>query len=89
MKTVIIVEARMGSTRLPGKAMKKIANIPAIGIILKRLKKTKEADKIVVATSKNKENKLLLEYLKRTKISYFCGSDKDVINRYYQTANCT
>ena len=67
--------------------MKKIVNIPAVGIILKRLKKTKEADKIVVATSKNKENKLLLEYLKRTKISYFCGSDKDVINRYYQTAN--
>ena len=87
MKTVIIVQARMGSTRLPGKVMKKIVSIPAIGIILKRLKKTKEADKIVVATSKNKENKLLLDYLKKTKISYFCGSDNNVINRYYQAAN--
>ena len=36
--------------------MKKIVGIPVIGIILKRLKKTKEADKVIVATSKNKEN---------------------------------
>ena len=54
MKTVIIVQAQMGSTRLPDKVMKKIVGIPAIGIILKRLKKTKEADKVIVATSKNK-----------------------------------
>ena len=57
MKTVIIVQAKMGSTRLPGKVMKEIVGIPTIGIILKRLKKTKEADKIIVATSKNKKIK--------------------------------
>ena len=56
MKTVIIVQARMGSTRLPGKVMKKIVGVPTIGIILKRLKKTKEASKVIVATSNNKEN---------------------------------
>ncbi len=77
----------MGSTRLPGKVMKKITNIPTIGIILKRLKKTKEADEVVVATSKNKENKPLIKYLIKTKTSFFCGSDKDVVNRYYKTAN--
>ena len=49
MKTVIIVQARMGSARLPGKVMKKIVGIPMIGIILKRLKKTKEANKVIVA----------------------------------------
>tara|TARA_Y100001970_G_scaffold286823_1_gene409927 strand:- start:27 stop:2087 length:2061 start_codon:yes stop_codon:yes gene_type:complete len=86
MKTIIIVQARMGSTRLPGKVMKKINDIPIIGIILKRLKKTKQADKIVVATSKNKENKLLIKYLKKTKANFFCGSNNDVINRYYKTA---
>ena len=56
MKTVILVQARMASTRLPGKVMKKIVGIPTIGIILKRLKKTKEADEVIVATSQNKEN---------------------------------
>tara|TARA_B100000686_G_scaffold326351_1_gene384094 strand:- start:639 stop:2681 length:2043 start_codon:yes stop_codon:yes gene_type:complete len=86
MKTVIIVQARMGSTRLPGKVMKKIVGIPLIGIIIKRLKKTKEADEIVVATSKTQENKLLLEYLKKIKVNFFCGSEKDVLNRFYRTA---
>ena len=84
MKTVIIVQARMGSTRLPGKVMKKIADVPMVGIILKRLKKTKEADEIVVATSKNKENKILLEYLKKIKVSYFCGDENNVLNRFYK-----
>ncbi len=87
MKTVIIVQARMGSTRLPGKVMKKIVGIPMIGIILKRLKKSKEADEVIVATSNNKENKILLEYLKKNKASYFCGSEKDVLNRFYKAAS--
>ena len=87
MKTVIIIQARMGSTRLPGKVMKKIVGIPTIGIILKRLKKSKEAEEVIVATSKNKENKKLLEYLKKIKASYFCGSENDVLNRFYKTAS--
>ena len=87
MKTVIIVQAHMRSTRLPGKVMKKIAGTPVIGIILKRLKKTKVANKVIVATSKNKENEILLKYLKKIKASYFCGSDNDVVNRFYKAAN--
>ena len=87
MKTVIIIQARMGSTRLPGKVMKRIVGIPTIGIILKRLKKSKEAEEVIVATSKNKENKELLEYLKKIKASYFCGSENDVLNRFYKTAS--
>jgi len=87
MKTVIMVQARMGSTRLPDKVMKKIVGIPSIGIILKRLKRSKEADKVIVATSKNKNNKTLLEYLKKIRAEYFCGSDNDVVDRFYKAAN--
>ena len=86
MKTIIIVQARMGSTRLPGKVMKKIVGIPSIGIIIKRLKRSKEANKIVVATSKNKENRILVEYLKKIKANFFVGSEDDVLNRFYK--NC-
>ena len=86
MKTIIIVQARMGSTRLPGKVMKKIEGIPTIELILKRLKKTKEADQIVVATSKNKKNKSLIEHLKKIKAEYFCGDENNVLNRFYKTA---
>ncbi len=87
MKTVIMVQARMGSTRLPDKVMKKIVGIPSIGIILKRLKRSKEEDKVIVATSKNKNNKTLLEYLKKIRAEYFCGSDNDVVDRFYKAAN--
>ena len=87
MKTIIMVQAKMGSTRLPNKIMEKIVGIPTIQIILKRLKKTREADKVIVVTSNNKENKELIEYLKKVKTSYFCGSENDVVNRFYKAAN--
>ena len=86
MKTVIIVQARMASTRLPGKVMNKIVGIPTIGIILKRLKKSKEADEIIVATLKNEENIELLKYLRKIKTIYFCGSENDALNRFYKAA---
>mgnify|MGYP003724382637 CR=1 FL=1 len=66
--------------------MKKIVGIPTIGIILKRLKKAKEADEIIVATVKNEENIALLKYLKKIKTIYFCGSEKDALNRFYKAA---
>ena len=62
MKTVIIVQARMNSTRLPGKILKKISGIPIIELIVKRLKKSKQADDIIVATSNSKEDKTLIKF---------------------------
>ena len=87
MKTVIIVQAKLGSMRLPDKVMKEINGVPLIGIILKRLKKSKEADQIVVATTDKKENKKLIDYLKKIKANYYCGSENDVVDRFYKTAN--
>ena len=86
MKTIIIVQAQMGSIRLPNKVMKKIVGIPIIGIILKRLKKSKLADNIIVATSRSKKNIELIKYLKKTKANYFCGAENDVVNRFYKVA---
>ena len=68
--------------------MKKIIGIPMIEIILKRLKKVKQADEIIVATSKNKENKVLIEHLKKIKTNYFCGDENDVLERFYKISEC-
>ena len=87
MKTVIIVQARMGSTRLPGKVMKMINGIPIIELIVKRLKKSREANEVVVATSKQPENKVLINHLQKTKTKIFCGSENDVLDRFYKAAN--
>ena len=86
MSATIIIQARMGSSRLPGKVMKKINNIPMIGIIIKRLKKSKKCKKIIVATSSDKKNIDLIKYLKRNKIKVFCGSEDNVLLRYFDAA---
>lgn len=86
MKTIILVQARMSSTRLPGKVMKLIKGEPMIGVLLGRLKKVKNADQIIVSTSTDKKNDVLVEYLKSKKIAFFRGSEEDVLDRYYKSA---
>ena len=72
MKTTIIIQARMASSRFPGKILKKIRNNTIIELIVKRLKKAKLVNDIVVATSNIKENKPLIDFLKKKKIKFFC-----------------
>tara|TARA_B100000787_G_C16199227_1_gene303601 strand:+ start:12549 stop:14576 length:2028 start_codon:yes stop_codon:yes gene_type:complete len=86
MKIIAIVQARMGSTRLPNKVMKPIGGIPMIELLLNRLARSKEIDQIVVATSIDECNLPLAAHI--TKLGYSCeqGSENDVLDRYIQTA---
>ena len=59
MKIVAVVQARMGSTRLPNKVMKLICEVPMIELLLGRLALSKKVDQIVVATSVDERNFLL------------------------------
>lgn len=86
MKIVALVQARMGSTRLPNKVMKPIGGIPMIELLLSRLSKAKELDQIVVATSVDVRNQPLVEHVQ--KLGYACeqGSENDVLGRFVQAA---
>ena len=84
--TAIIIQARMGSSRLPGKVMKKIIDKPMIEYLLMRVSNSKLADQIIVATSDKKENKPLIQFLKKNKIFCFLGDEYDVLSRYYFAA---
>ena len=86
MKVVALVQARMGSTRLPDKVMKPIGGIPMIELLLSRLSKSKEIDQIIVATSVDARNLSLVEHVR--KLGYACeqGSENDVLDRYVQAA---
>jgi glutamate-1-semialdehyde 2,1-aminomutase len=86
MKIVAIVQARMGSTRLPNKVMKQIAGVPLIELLLKRLAQAAEVDEIVVATSVDGRNQPLEDCV--TALGYRCyrGSENDVLDRFYQAA---
>ena len=86
MKVIAIVQARMGSTRLPNKVMKKIGNTPMIEILLKRLSNSKLIDKIVLATSIDLRNKILINHVNSIGFNCEQGSDTDVLARYIDTA---
>jgi len=86
LKTIAIVQARMGSTRLPGKVMHSIHGVPMIELILSRLAQAKRIDTMIVATSKNPENKPLIDHIRKLGIDVFEGSENDVLKRYHQAA---
>lgn len=86
MKILAIVQARMGSTRLPNKVMKPVDGVPMIELLLSRLSNAKEVDQIIVATSVDERNKPLVAYVQ--KLGYACeqGSENDVLDRFIQAA---
>ena len=89
MRVVAIVQARMGSTRLPNKVVKKIGGVPMIELLLSRLSRAKEIDQIVVATSLDVKNQSLAEHVE--KLGYLCvrGSENDVLLRYLDAAHAS
>jgi len=87
MKTSIIIQARLGSKRLPSKIFKKVNNKTILEIIFKRVSKSKKADDIIFAIPKNKENLKLKNFIKKKlKAKIFLGPEEDVLKRYYMTA---
>jgi len=89
MKIVAIVQARMGSTRLPGKVLKKIAGIPALEILLKRLSRSKLIGEICVATSHNIVNDQLCNAVEEIGYRVIRGSENDVLQRFCDAAVAT
>lgn len=87
MKIVAIVQARMGSTRLPNKVMKPIDGVPMIELLLARLARSRLIDQIVVATSVLPQNEPLVRHVRS--LGYACeqGSENDVLQRYVQAAS--
>ena len=76
----------MGSTRLPNKVMKHIGGLPMIELLVKRLAKSNFVDQIVLATSVDERNNVLVKHVE--KMGYVCvrGSENDVLNRFLKAA---
>ena len=86
MKTVIIVQARMTSTRLPGKVLKCVMNKPLLEYQIEQLWQVSLADEIVIATTTNDSDIPIVELCQRLKVLYFRGSENDVLARYHEAA---
>lgn len=85
-KPLIIVQARMGSTRLPGKVMKPIGDKTLIQVMLERLQRSKLAGQIVVATTVDSSDDVLRLESARCNIDCFRGSVSNLLERHYQCA---
>lgn len=86
MRIIALVQARMGSTRLPEKVMKTVVNSPVIELLLKRLSLSKKINQIILATSQNPENGALLEHVSNLGFAVFQGDENDVLDRFYQAS---
>jgi glutamate-1-semialdehyde aminotransferase/spore coat polysaccharide biosynthesis protein SpsF (cytidylyltransferase family) len=85
-KFFAFVQARYDSMRMPGKVCKKLTSqLSALEILLERLKKSKKIYEIIVLTSRN-NNKEIIKICKKSKIKFFIGSEKNVLDRYYKAA---
>ena len=87
--TVIIIQARFGSTRLPGKIMKKLRGHPMIWHVVERCRGSKEADKVVVAITTSKDDDRVAQFLDKHGIDYYRGPSEDVLLRYLQAAKAS
>lgn len=76
----------MGSTRLPGKAMMEVAGRPMTGLLLERISATKGADVIVVATTVDQGDDVIVDLCRSKGVVFYRGSEEDVLSRYHGAA---
>lgn len=86
MKVLLITQARIGSTRLPGKVLLPIGEETLLSVHLKRLKKCTTINQIVVATTFEDGVDRLIDTCKESEVDYHQGSLEDVLDRFYQAA---
>jgi spore coat polysaccharide biosynthesis protein SpsF len=87
MSTAIIVQARMTSTRLPGKVLLPILSRPMLSYQLERLRRVSQADRIVIATTTNATDDPIVDFCATEGVDCTRGSEQDVLSRYFEAAN--
>ncbi|TJX68845.1 acylneuraminate cytidylyltransferase [Soehngenia saccharolytica] len=86
MKIGAIIQARMGSTRLPEKVMKRIQGKTVLGHVIERVRQSKLIDEIIIATTTNEQDRIIESEALGYGAKVFRGSEDDVLSRYYYAA---
>lgn len=85
-KAVIVLQARIDSKRLPGKVLKPLQGLPLLAHCIRRLKRVHPAAKLIVATSVLSVNDEVVRLAEAERVSWFRGSENDVLDRFYRAA---
>jgi glutamate-1-semialdehyde 2,1-aminomutase len=83
---VAIIQARMGSSRFPGKTLADLAGRPMLARVVNRVKSAHAVDRVVVATSTAPQDDRIAEFCREEQIACFRGSEDDVLDRFYGAA---
>jgi len=86
MKAVAIIQARMASTRLPGKILKDVAGEPLLARVVNRTHQAKTLGAVVVATTTQPADDIIINLCQKQGWLHFRGSEEDVLDRYYHAA---
>jgi spore coat polysaccharide biosynthesis protein SpsF len=86
MRIVAIIQARMGSTRLPGKVLQDLAGEPMLARVVNRTCRATTLQEVVIATTTSALDDAIVKLCKARDWSWFRGSEEDVLDRYYRAA---
>ena len=86
MKNLAIIQARTGSTRLPGKVLIKIEGVTVLEHVISRVLRAKLVDDVLVATTNLPEDDIILKIARGLNVRSYSGEEKDVLDRYYQAS---
>lgn len=81
-----IIQARMGSSRLPNKVMHSVAGKPLLAHCVERVKQSRYIDEVIIATTDQSRDDVIVEWCKENGTKFFRGSEENVLDRYYQAA---
>jgi spore coat polysaccharide biosynthesis protein SpsF len=84
--TVAIIQARMSSSRLPGKVLREIAGKPMLAHVVQRTQRAASVHQVIVATTRDESDDLVADFCLDYQIPFYRGSMHDVLDRYYQAA---
>lgn len=76
----------MGATRLPGKPLMRVLGKPLLSYLIERLQRSEKADLVAVLTTLNPQDQKIIQTVHSESIPFFCGSEENVLDRYYQAA---
>lgn len=86
MQFSVIIQARLGSSRLPGKILRNYKHYNLLNVLIQRLKRSKKVKDIIIATTTQKEDDKIVKFCVNNSIKYFRGSKNNVLRRYYDAS---